>query len=108
MIANEHPESDVVQQRIDELEQNWDNLKDLSDRYRTQLETSAQAKQVTTVEIVVLFKECVVLPYILAQEVSTTPNLCTKSFVNVPVFSYILLLFCLVLLRCVGGGGLDE
>ena len=46
MIDNEHPESEVVRERIDELEQNWDNLKDLSDGYRTQLETSAQAKQV--------------------------------------------------------------
>ena len=47
MIDNNHPESEVVRQRIDELEQNWDNLKDLSDKYRAQLETSAQAKQVS-------------------------------------------------------------
>ena len=46
MIENEHPESEVVRQRIDELEQNWDNLKDLSDKYQTQLDVSAQAKQV--------------------------------------------------------------
>lgn len=46
MITNEHPESEVVRQRIDELEQNWDNLKDLSDKYQTQLDVSAQAKQV--------------------------------------------------------------
>ena len=46
MIANEHPESVVVGERIDELEQSWDNLKDLSDKYQTQLDVSAQAKQV--------------------------------------------------------------
>jgi hypothetical protein len=46
MIDNEHPESDVVRERIDELEQSWDNLKDLSDKYQTQLDVSAQAKQV--------------------------------------------------------------
>ena len=46
MIEDEHPESEVVRQRIDELEQNWDNLKDLSDKYQTQLDVSAQAKQV--------------------------------------------------------------
>lgn len=46
MIADEHPESEVVRQRIDELEQSWDNLKDLSDVYQKQLEISSQAKQV--------------------------------------------------------------
>ncbi|XP_028393281.1 spectrin beta chain, non-erythrocytic 1-like isoform X3 [Dendronephthya gigantea] len=45
MIENEHPESEVVRERIDELEQSWDNLKDLSDKYQTQLDVSAQAKQ---------------------------------------------------------------
>lgn len=46
MIENEHPESEVVRERINELETSWDNLKDLSHDYQTQLDVSAQAKQV--------------------------------------------------------------
>jgi hypothetical protein len=51
MIANEHPESEVVRERINELEQSWDNMKDLSDKYQTQLDVSAQAKQVRVIAL---------------------------------------------------------
>jgi prefoldin subunit 5 len=55
MIANEHPESEVVRERINELEQSWDNMKDLSDKYQTQLDVSAQAKQVGVIALGFVF-----------------------------------------------------
>ena len=46
MVETGHPSSDEIQARTEELQEQWDDLKKLSDQYKGQLDLSLQAKQV--------------------------------------------------------------
>ena len=46
-MEKEHPESEAIKARVAELQENWDGLKSLSEKYKYNLDLSLVAKQVS-------------------------------------------------------------